>query len=144
MKKYLVVLSVVLFTITASAIGLSVLGQTVKVPCIVKRVPLWMDCPAPPTVGCSSGGLRYKTEKQWAIRANSSPASDIIPSSEGTPGSFQIDVIVPTGYSCGGRWITPFFGNFDAQRVENPAAYVRQGANQPCYHEYDCDWEDAG
>ena len=137
MNRCIIVLLIVLFSIAAN--NVPVFGRS-NPPCTDNSVPKVINCPTQPSYDCSSGLLMYKLEKQWVVsRPNGTLGDLIIPSSPGAPWAFQLDFIVATGATCGGRSIQPSAGVFGTQRVDYEA-YVTPGPDAECYREFDCDW----
>lgn len=112
--------------------------------CTEDRVPQDIPCPVQPTSNCSNGAMRYTYQKQWLIASNSTGV--YVASSPGASNvhgtSFEANMIVETGATCGGRYVYPFAGPFGSSRFEG--SMVMQSTTLECYFDYNCNWTYAG
>lgn len=140
MKNNIILLLVVLFLITIT--DRLIFGES---NCKVGSKPKLIPCPAQDSYNCSDGLKYYKLQKEWVkSEPDGTLGPKITPSSPDAPGSYELEFIVKTGATCGGRSIEPSAGFFGSQRTDGDDDYVKPGADSECYREYDCNWNEAG
>jgi hypothetical protein len=136
MKRFIISPNL-LFTIgTIIALNIILVYGQIANNCIQDREPGEIECATLPPDNCDEGQYQYKKEYTYVD----------IKEPDGTIVYDQyVEIIVPTGYNCGGSMQEPYTNWFNNNARNNGESnLIITVENAECYVPCNCDWEDDG